>query len=291
MTAPMISKRASRESSLSLACRWLSGMLSGAMRERETARRRFGGAVIQQVGITPRLGEQLPLDLEFVDRTARRSGSAIAFRPAGDSAPRLLRVPDAVQAVGRRSVEYAVDIVAQAGRGFYDRDAELRSARRAGAFGAARELAIDALRREAVERGWHFLTGDEAAIAAVTDAVGFRYALRRRDEAVRARVRHLRADARAATVSRYLGGIDYSPRDLRLALVEASDGKIGTAADQVLLLCYMYDPTVGKYGLAIMTRDAGGRRGDGRRYGGGDRHDDPPRTATKSKVRLSSLTI
>jgi protein SCO1/2 len=54
-------------------------------------------------------------------------------------------------------------------------------------------------------------------------------------------------------ISRYLSGIKYSPRDLRLALVEASDNKIGTFTDQVLMLCYMYDPIVGKYGFAIMT--------------------------------------
>jgi protein SCO1/2 len=55
------------------------------------------------------------------------------------------------------------------------------------------------------------------------------------------------------TLSRYLSGVEYSPRDLRLAVVEASEGKVGSAADQVLLLCYMYDPITGKFGLAIMT--------------------------------------
>ena len=56
-----------------------------------------------------------------------------------------------------------------------------------------------------------------------------------------------------ARVSRYLYGIEYSPRDLKLALVEAADGKIGNAVDQVLLFCYHYDPETGKYGLAIMN--------------------------------------
>ncbi len=54
-------------------------------------------------------------------------------------------------------------------------------------------------------------------------------------------------------LSRYLSGVEFAPRDLRLALVEASAGRVGTAADQVLLMCYMYDPSSGKYGVAIMT--------------------------------------
>jgi protein SCO1/2 len=53
-------------------------------------------------------------------------------------------------------------------------------------------------------------------------------------------------------VSRYLSGVDYPPRDLRLAIVEASHGQVGTSTDRVLLLCYHYDPTTGRYGLAIM---------------------------------------
>jgi protein SCO1/2 len=55
------------------------------------------------------------------------------------------------------------------------------------------------------------------------------------------------------TLSRYLSGVEFAPRDLRFALVEASAGKVGTAADQVLLMCFMYDPAAGKYGFAVMT--------------------------------------
>jgi protein SCO1 len=54
-------------------------------------------------------------------------------------------------------------------------------------------------------------------------------------------------------LARYLFGVDYAPQDLRLALVEASAGHIGTVADQFLLLCYHYDPATGKYGLAILN--------------------------------------
>ena len=57
----------------------------------------------------------------------------------------------------------------------------------------------------------------------------------------------------AGHVSRYLYGIEFAPRDMRLALVEATDGKIGTAVDQALLFCYHYDPATGKYGFVVMN--------------------------------------
>jgi protein SCO1/2 len=116
----------------------------------------------------------------------------------------------------------------------------------------ARKLAIERCGAEAVERGWHFLTGNEPEIAAVTEAVGFRYAFDKKTKQY-AHAAGLFVLTPEGNISRYLSGIEYSPRDMRLALAEASGGKVGTAADQVLLLCYMYDPTTGRYGLAIMT--------------------------------------
>jgi len=106
--------------------------------------------------------------------------------------------------------------------------------------------------RTGTEGGFHFLTGREESIRALADAVGFRYAW---DPAINqyahpAAVTVLTPGGR---VSRYLFGVDFAPRDLRLALVEASDGKIGTALDQALLYCYHYDPFSGKYGLALMS--------------------------------------
>jgi len=102
------------------------------------------------------------------------------------------------------------------------------------------------------EAGWHFLTGREASIKALTDAVGFRYAYDAEIDqyAHPASMTVLTADGR---VSKYLYGIEFAPRDLRLALVEASEGRIGTAVDQALLFCYHYDPETGKYGLVILN--------------------------------------
>jgi len=99
-------------------------------------------------------------------------------------------------------------------------------------------------------KGVHFLTGRESSIEALTSAVGFKY---KYDPSIDeyahpALITILTPDGR---VSRYLFGIEYGPRDLRLALVEAGDRKIGSVVDQVLLFCYHYDPERGAYGLAI----------------------------------------
>ena len=106
--------------------------------------------------------------------------------------------------------------------------------------------------RPGTENGWHFLTGSAESIKRVTDAVGFRYAF---DEetgqfAHGALITVLTPEGR---ISRYLYGIDYGGRDLRLALVEASSGKIATPVDRALLYCYHWDPTTGRYGFVVMN--------------------------------------
>ena len=106
--------------------------------------------------------------------------------------------------------------------------------------------------RDANPANVHFLTGRDASIRAVTSAVGFRYAY---DKAIDqyahpAAITVLTADGR---VSRYLYGVEFAPRDLKLALVEASEGRIGTVVEQALLFCYHYDPESGKYGFVIMN--------------------------------------
>jgi protein SCO1/2 len=106
--------------------------------------------------------------------------------------------------------------------------------------------------REGAGRGWHFLTGGEASVRRLADVVGFRYAYDRQADqyAHPAGVMVLTPGGR---VSRYFYGIEYPPRDLRLGLIEASAGKIGSPVDRLLLLCYHYDPRTGKYNLVIMN--------------------------------------
>ncbi len=106
-------------------------------------------------------------------------------------------------------------------------------------------------RRPGSEKGMHYLTGRPESIKAVTDAVGFKYAY---DAAIDqfAHPALLTVLTSGGEVSRYLYGIEFAPKDLRFALVEAGQGNVGTAVDQVLLYCYHYDPETGKYGLLIM---------------------------------------
>jgi protein SCO1 len=102
--------------------------------------------------------------------------------------------------------------------------------------------------RSKAAAGWHFLTGDEASIQRLTRVVGFRYAYdAAKDEyAHAAGIMVLTPQGR---ISRYFYGIEFSPRDLRLALVEAAASTIGSAVDQLLLFCYHYDPATGRYTL------------------------------------------
>jgi protein SCO1/2 len=98
--------------------------------------------------------------------------------------------------------------------------------------------------------GWHFLTGDEASIQRLTQAVGFRYAYDagKNQYAHAAGIMVLTPQGR---ISRYFYGIEFSPRDLRLALVEAAANTIGSPVDQLLLFCYQYDPATGRYSLVV----------------------------------------
>jgi protein SCO1 len=98
--------------------------------------------------------------------------------------------------------------------------------------------------------GWHFLTGDEASIQRLTQAVGFRYAYDA-DKNQYAHAAGIMVLTPQGSISRYFYGIEFSPRDLRLALVEAAANTIGSPVDQLLLFCYQYDPATGRYSLVV----------------------------------------
>ena len=99
--------------------------------------------------------------------------------------------------------------------------------------------------------GWHFLTGDDASIRALTKSIGFHYVWDN-DSAQWAHATGIIVATPEGRIAQYFYGLEFSARDLRLSLVEASSGKIGTLADKVLLYCYHYNPATGKYGMVIM---------------------------------------
>ncbi len=106
-------------------------------------------------------------------------------------------------------------------------------------------------KREGAEAGWHFLTGDDPEIKRVANAAGFRYAWDEQTQQY-AHPTGIIVTTNDGRLARYLFGIEYGPRDLNLSLVEASEGKVGSFADQLLLYCYHYDPMTGRYGLYVM---------------------------------------
>jgi protein SCO1/2 len=106
--------------------------------------------------------------------------------------------------------------------------------------------------RQGAEKGWHFITADEPAVQAITQALGFKF---KWDEKAQEW-----AHASAAvvitpdgTISRYLPGILFNPQDIKLALNEATDGKIGSIVDHLVLYCFKYDPQQSKYTLAAFN--------------------------------------
>ncbi len=117
---------------------------------------------------------------------------------------------------------------------------------------AKRAAYLERYARPGTEDGFHFLTGDATAIDALTRAAGFRYSF---DQASGqfAHPAGILVATPEGRIARYLFGADFAPRDLRLALVEAAAGRIGTVTDQVLLFCYHYDPASGRYTTAVMN--------------------------------------
>jgi protein SCO1/2 len=105
---------------------------------------------------------------------------------------------------------------------------------------------------ENTSAGWHFLTGDQQSIERVTKAAGFTYEF----DAQTGQFAHVSGVLVATPqgrLARYFYGVEYSPKEMRLALVDAGMGRIGSVVDEVLLYCYHYDPETGRYGAAVMN--------------------------------------
>jgi len=105
--------------------------------------------------------------------------------------------------------------------------------------------------RDPAGTGWHFLTGTDENIRRIADQVGYHYALDPKSRQY-AHASGIVVVTPTGVVSRYFYGIDYPTKPLRLALIEASERRIGSAVDQILLLCFHYDPSTGRYSLAVM---------------------------------------
>jgi protein SCO1/2 len=209
--------------------------------------------LLQEVGLDQRLNAQVPLGLTFKDENGRavKLGDYFGKRPViltlnYFECPMLCTevLNGLVSALGvmNFSIGKEFDVVTVS---FDPRDTPERARQKKAAY-------LGRYKRPGSESGWHFLTGSDHEIAALTRSVGFRYAYNAKAGQF-AHASGVMVATPEGRLSHYFYGIEYGPRDLRLALVEASNHKIGTAVDQVLLACFHYDPSSGRYSMAVMT--------------------------------------
>jgi protein SCO1/2 len=208
---------------------------------------------LRDIGFDQNLGAQLPLDLVFRDERGAdvRLGDLFRGRPVVLSIV-YYECPMLCTLVLNGLVSALKPVNLVPGRD-YDVIAVSFDPRETAALAAAKKkVYLERFGKATPETAWSFLTGDPASIDGLTKAVGFRYAWDEKTNqfAHPSGVVVATPDGR---IARYLFGVEYVPKDMRLALVEASEGKVGGFADQILLFCYKYDPTRGRYSAAVIN--------------------------------------
>lgn len=243
----MSSARAVLSMALLVTAAWGQSMSKGIMSPPASVRPPY----LENVGIEQRLDGQVPADLAFVDDAGRtvKLGDYFGKKPlilnlvyfnctmlCGEA---LAGLTGSMKMI-KFNVGDEFDVITVS---FNPRETTQEAAAKK----------VDYLKRygrSGAASGWHFLTGSAESINALTKAVGFQYQY----DAARNQYAHATAImvlTPQGHISRYFYGVDFPPKDLRMGLVEASQGKIGNAVDQVLLYCYHYDPATGKYGAVV----------------------------------------
>jgi protein SCO1/2 len=206
---------------------------------------------LKDVALEQKLGAQVPLEVAFNDEAGRK----VLLRDYFGKRPVILtqvyyRCQDLCPLVLDGLVRTLRALSFSAGNEFDVLTVSFDPHDTAALAAAKKTDFMKRYARPGATAGWHFLTGDEDAIRHLMQAVGFRYNF----EAQKDRYAHATGAILITSegkIARYFYGIEFSPRDLRLGLIEASAGKIGSPIDQLLLFCYHYDPATGKYGLLI----------------------------------------
>ena len=208
--------------------------------------------ILEQVGFDQRLGESLPLDLPFRDET----GKAVRLGDYFGAKPVLLafvyyRCPVLCPQIIIGTAAAMQGVPYEPGREFevvfvcFDpEDTPETAAER-------KSSAVERYGKPGSAAGWHFLTGDADSIARLTTATGFRYAW---DPTIRqfAHASGVMIATPDGRLARYLYGVEYAPKDLKLALFEAGEGRIGGLSEKLMLLCFNYDAALGKYTIASL---------------------------------------
>ncbi|MGI8811437.1 MAG: SCO family protein [Pyrinomonadaceae bacterium] len=211
---------------------------------------------LQTIGIDQRLGQQLPLDAEFKDENGQpvklgqffNNGRPVVLALVYYECPMLCNqvLNGLMGSMKGISLDPGkdFDVLAVSFDARENDKADLAKNKKASY--------IERYGRPGTENGWHFLTGNQASIDAITSAAGFKYKWDDRSNQF-AHASAIMIVTPEGKMSKYMYGIDYAPRDLKFGLMESAESKVGTRADQLLLYCYHYDPATGKYGFAILA--------------------------------------
>jgi len=211
-------------------------------------------AALQKIGIEQKLNEQIPTDAIFRDENGKevRLGEYFGKRPVilalvYFECPMLCNeVLNGLTGSLKRLTFDAgrhIDVVAISIDARENDKPELAKNKK--------ESYMKRYGRPETEKGWHFLTGTQDEIDKVTKAVGFNYKWDEQSNQF-AHAGGIMITTPDGKLSRYLYGIDYAPKDIKFAVMESAENKIGNPAEQLLLYCYHYDPATGKYGLSIL---------------------------------------
>jgi len=208
---------------------------------------------LEGVGIEQRLDQSVPLDLAFRDETGRdvRLGDFLGSKPvilvpAYYECPMLctLVLNGLVSALRVLSFDVGKEFDVVAFSIDPEDTPEIAAAKKANY--------LKEYHRDGTEAGWHFLTGPADSIDRLTHAIGYRYRFLA-EEKQYAHAAGIVVLTPQGRISRYFYGVEFSPRDLRFGLIESAAERIGTRVDQLLLFCFHYDPSTGKYGAIAMN--------------------------------------
>jgi len=209
-------------------------------------------AVLKDVAFEQKLGGTVPLDATFRDET----GAAVQLGDLLHGRPAILALVyyecPMLCTLTLNGLAGALEMLKlDAGRDFEIVTVSFEPKETPDLARAKKATYLQRYKRPTAAAGWHFLTGDAAAIARLTESVGFKYVW---DPAAQqyAHATGIVVLTPDGHIARYFYGVEYPPKDLRLGLVEAADGKIGNVVDQVLLYCFHYDPATGKYGASVI---------------------------------------
>jgi protein SCO1/2 len=228
------------------------GLISAALTAAAAPAQEQSGGVVSQVGFDQKLGVQLPLDRRFRDNTGRELPLAELFgrRPV-ILVPVYYGCPMLCNQLLNGLTRSLKPLSLTTGKDFDVISFSINPAETPELAGRKKAAYVEQYDRSGAESGWHFLTGEPAAIDALAHAIGFRYTFNPATKlfAHAAGIVIVTPDGR---IGRYFYGIDFPPKELQSELERARRGGIGSPIGRLLLLCYDYDAATGKYTLSIL---------------------------------------